>query len=202
MKSVLSFIAILLLACTLLAQTQPSQEKMVEQGFLKLGEAQQRTLVPGTIHVWGVMMKKGQYAALEVIEKSINVVVRIMSPKGTLRRELNMPTQVWGIEKTTWVVESTGIWKIEILPPEAIKRGDYEIKLTALREATKRYQEIVEADSLSHLAAFYKTQDNYNEVEPLIKRSLTIRERILGPNHLDVIENLNGLAEFYMIIGN
>ena len=33
--------------------------------------------------------------------------------------------------------------------------------------------------------------------EPLIKRSLAIREKVLGPDHPDVARSLNNLAELY-----
>jgi len=39
----------------------------------------------------------------------------------------------------------------------------------------------------------------YNKAEPLFKRALDIREKALGPNHLDVATSLDNLARFYKI---
>ena len=50
---------------------------------------------------------------------------------------------------------------------------------------------------LNNLAAFYLGQGRYAEAEPLYKRSLTIFEKALGPNHPDVATSLNNLAELY-----
>lgn len=48
------------------------------------------------------------------------------------------------------------------------------------REATKLYQ-----------------QGKYEEAIPLVKRILEIREKALGPDHLDVAASFNNLAELY-----
>ncbi len=51
------------------------------------------------------------------------------------------------------------------------------------------------ATSLNSLALLYKTQGQYGQAEPLCKRSLAIREKALGPDHPNVAESLNNLAE-------
>jgi tetratricopeptide (TPR) repeat protein len=40
-------------------------------------------------------------------------------------------------------------------------------------------------------------QGRYAEAEPLIKRSLAIREKVLGSDHPDVARSLNNLADLY-----
>jgi tetratricopeptide (TPR) repeat protein len=42
-----------------------------------------------------------------------------------------------------------------------------------------------------------KAQARYADAEPLYKRSLAIREKELGPNHLDIGRSLNSLAVLY-----
>jgi tetratricopeptide (TPR) repeat protein len=48
-----------------------------------------------------------------------------------------------------------------------------------------------------NLAGLYNSQGRYAEAEPLSKRSLTIIEKALGPDHPDVATSLNNLAELY-----
>lgn len=43
----------------------------------------------------------------------------------------------------------------------------------------------------THLLA---AQGKYEEAKPLYKRSLAIREKVLGPDHLEVAEGLNNLS--------
>jgi tetratricopeptide (TPR) repeat protein/CHAT domain-containing protein len=45
------------------------------------------------------------------------------------------------------------------------------------------------------LALLYSDQDRYAEAEPMLKRSLAITEKALGPNHLNVANALINLAE-------
>jgi hypothetical protein len=40
----------------------------------------------------------------------------------------------------------------------------------------------------------YKDQSRYADAEPLLKRSLAIREKALGPNHPHVAQSLNNLG--------
>ena len=47
------------------------------------------------------------------------------------------------------------------------------------------------------MAALYKTQGLYADAEPLYKRSLAIRDKALGPDHPDVADSINNLAELY-----
>jgi tetratricopeptide (TPR) repeat protein len=47
------------------------------------------------------------------------------------------------------------------------------------------------------LAVLYSHQGKYGDALPLYKRSLAIRERILGPNHPEVAGSLNNLANLY-----
>ena len=50
---------------------------------------------------------------------------------------------------------------------------------------------------LNNLGQVAKVQGRYAEAEPLIKRSLAIREKVLGRDHPDVARSLNNLAELY-----
>ncbi|MFM8294706.1 MAG: tetratricopeptide repeat protein, partial [Microcystaceae cyanobacterium] len=47
----------------------------------------------------------------------------------------------------------------------------------------------------------YDVQGKYAEAEPLVLRSLAIREKQLGENHPDVATSLNNLAELYRAQG-
>ena len=53
------------------------------------------------------------------------------------------------------------------------------------------------AASLNNLAELYKAQGQYAVAEPLYKRSLTIAEKALGPEHPSVGTSLNNLAALY-----
>ena len=51
------------------------------------------------------------------------------------------------------------------------------------------------------MASLYKEEGRYADTEPLYKRSLAIREKVLGPDHPDVAQSLNNLADLYSAQG-
>ena len=56
--------------------------------------------------------------------------------------------------------------------------------------------------SLNSLAELYHIQGNYAAAEPLYKRLLAMREKVLGPEHPDAAQTLNNLARLYRAQGN
>ena len=53
------------------------------------------------------------------------------------------------------------------------------------------------ATSIAWLGILYQAQRRFDEAEPLLKRSLAVREKAPGPNHLDVATSLDNLARLY-----
>ena len=55
--------------------------------------------------------------------------------------------------------------------------------------------------SLHSLALLYKDQGRCAEAEPLCRRALDARERVLGKEHPDTLSTLNNLAQLYSAQG-
>jgi len=88
----------------------------------------------------------------------------------------------------------------------AYGKGDYAEAEKRLLAALKAAEKIFDEDppltlSLNNLAEVYRIQNKHIEAEPLIKRSLAIAEKTLGPNHPNVAANLNNLAINYSMRG-
>ena len=79
--------------------------------------------------------------------------------------------------------------------------GDYPNGIgyanTALAVAETQNNALAVATSLNNLAELYRSQGRYSEAEPLLKRSLLIREEQLGADHPDTATSLNNLAGLY-----
>ncbi|HEY9719086.1 MAG TPA: tetratricopeptide repeat protein, partial [Trichormus sp.] len=67
----------------------------------------------------------------------------------------------------------------------------------ALMEAETGQDEMQVALSLDNLAEVYFEQGKYDKAEPLYQRSLRIRERVLEPEHEDIVASLNNLSALY-----
>ncbi|APZ54423.1 Tetratricopeptide repeat-containing protein [Salipiger abyssi] len=51
--------------------------------------------------------------------------------------------------------------------------------------------------SVNNLAVLYRSTGRYGEAEPLYRRALEARERVLGPEHPDTLRSVNNLAALY-----
>ena len=51
--------------------------------------------------------------------------------------------------------------------------------------------------SVNNLAFLYQAQGRYGEAEPLLRRALEARERVLGPEHPHTLTSVNNLAVLY-----
>ncbi len=84
----------------------------------------------------------------------------------------------------------------------AYQHGDFRGAAASFATALKEAEAFGEsaprlAVTLNNLAELYRAQGRYAEAEPLHRRSLTIREKALGPDHSDVGQSLNNLALLY-----
>ena len=71
----------------------------------------------------------------------------------------------------------------------------------AIERLTRPEQALDLATCLRWIASLYRQQGRYAEAEPLVMRSLSIREQQLGDDHPDVARSLNDLANLYKFQG-
>uniref|UniRef100_A0A8C9TXH4 Kinesin light chain n=1 Tax=Scleropages formosus TaxID=113540 RepID=A0A8C9TXH4_SCLFO len=73
------------------------------------------------------------------------------------------------------------------------------LNILALVYRSKIYVHLwILAATLNNLAVLYGKRGKYKEAEPLCKRALEIREKVLGKYHPDVAKQLNNLATCYL----
>ena len=65
-------------------------------------------------------------------------------------------------------------------------------------EAETSEDDLKVALSLDNLAEVYFEQSKYDKAEPLYQRSLRIRERMLEPEHEDIVASLNNLGPVFL----
>jgi CHAT domain-containing protein/tetratricopeptide (TPR) repeat protein len=88
----------------------------------------------------------------------------------------------------------------------ANRAGDYRTAAGRYEAALREAESFGASDprlakTLNDLAASYTRQERFAEAEPLYRRSLAIREKVLGPEHPDVGQSLNNLATLYRARG-
>src|ERR1700691_4042860 len=67
----------------------------------------------------------------------------------------------------------------------------------ALMESESLGDDLKIALSLDNLAEVFFEQGKYDKAEPLYQRSLSIRERVLEPEHEEIVASLNNLSTLY-----
>jgi len=95
----------------------------------------------------------------------------------------------------------SGLWGPDTALGQSANLMEEELKLKKLeKELGSDHRDV--ATSLNNLAALYWAMGNYAAAEPLLKRSLAIREKVLDPDHPAVATSLNNLAALYRAMGN
>jgi tetratricopeptide (TPR) repeat protein len=80
---------------------------------------------------------------------------------------------------------------------EAHEGHHAEVKWCRKKNCEANFSYSIGAQFYEALAHSDDFQGKYSEAEPLLKRSLVIREKVLGPDHPDVAISLNNLANLY-----
>lgn len=163
----------------------------------------ERELSGSQKHAYRLTLSLGQYANFIVEQRGIDVVVRLFGPDGKLIVELDAESRTQGQESLEVVADAAGAYKVEIgTKYKLLPAGRYEIRLAELRDATEKDSSLEEARKLHSQARRVFNAGNYDEAVKLAEKSLMLKERILGPDHLDVSQLLFNLALYYRNAGD
>src|SRR6266542_2381441 len=183
------------------------EEKDVRR--LEPGQPIRRELEGGRERGYRVGLSAGQYLEVIVKQQGIDVIVLLSGPdgkqggQGNQNWEFDNESRLQGQEVAPLVAEVTGEYRLMVRPRQKDARaGGYEIRIEELRAATEIDRELQEARKLTKEARRLQLAGKYDEALRLGERALEIREKRLGPDHLEVARSLNNLAHIYYIRGD
>jgi tetratricopeptide (TPR) repeat protein len=157
-----------------------------------------REMKGGQSHTYEITLAVGQYLHVVVDQRGIDAVVRLHAPDGKQLMEVDSPNGTQGPERVEYISESPGSYQVRVTSLEKdAAPGKYEIRIMELRAATETDRAVQEASRLGKEAEGLRVAGKYDQALPLAERSLAIREKVLGTNHVDVAESLNNLAAIY-----
>ena len=161
-----------------------------------------RDLTGGQAHLYQLSLLAEQYLQIEVEQKGIDVVVRLLTADNKKLAEVDSPTGSSGAEILAFVTNAAGNYLVEVrsLEKEAAS-GKYEIKLAELRNARPNDSLLVEARQAASDALLLSGQGKPDEALPLAEKVLALREKVLGAEDPDVAAALNFLAGLYFYKG-
>lgn len=97
----------------------------------------ERELMAGQVHSYQVTLTVGQYLQVNVEQRGIDVVIKLLGPDGQKMNEVDSSNGLDGIESVSIIAKTPGLHRLEIISPDkSAAPGRYEMKIAALREAT------------------------------------------------------------------
>jgi len=163
----------------------------------------ERELAGGQSHSYQLSLDAGQYANLVVDQRGIDVVIRLLGPDGKQIAEFDSESRLRGQESVSLVAEEAGSYRLIAQPKKKLApAGRYEIRIVEVRAATANDRALQEARKLYAESDKLQRAFKFDEAFPLVERALEIRERVLGPDHLDVAVAVNSLAVLYLRKGD
>ncbi len=110
----------------------------------------ERELKADEIHTYALTPKAGQFVSVVVQPRTVDVVVLLFAPDGQRLAEVGSPNGLQGSAKLSFVADSSGNYRIEVLPLEKAKTGLYEIRVPAMRSASSQEKD---SDKVKRFAA-------------------------------------------------
>ncbi len=166
--------------------------------LLEMGKPIERELAGGQSHLYKITLAAGQYLNVVVEQRGVDVVVTLLGPDAKKLIEVDSPNGTHGPEPVSWIVETAGIYRLEVRSLEKdAKPGRYEARIVELRAAMDRDRDLAEATSLYNESLSLRLKGQYDQAIPLAERALALREKTLGAEHPDTANSLDALAMIY-----
>jgi tetratricopeptide (TPR) repeat protein len=171
-----------------------------EEVNLRLGVAVERQLAGGETHAYRVSVSAGQFVRLVVVQKGIDVALRLYAPDG---RKLSEVDNVGREETIFAVADSAGELRVEVVSGvKETPAGVYEIRLDALREASDKDRAAVAAEGLLEEANRLRDQRTAESRQQAILKyeEALLQWRAAGEKRGEAL-TLEGLGVTYSSIG-
>src|SRR5262245_21759532 len=165
---------------------------------LEPGKPIERELAGGQSHAYQITLSAGQFMKVIVEQRGIDVVVGLLGPDARQIMEFDSEIRSQGQETVWQVAEAAGSYRLNVKAKhKGAPAGGYEIRLVELRAATEKDRVLQEARNLHTESQRLSSDGKYDESRPSAERALELREKALGPEHPDVTQSLNNLANLY-----
>jgi len=170
--------------------------------LLEPGKAIKRILAGADSHSYQIRLSAGQFLKVIVEQQGIDVVAQLSGPGGEQIAEFDGEGSSRGQESAWFVAEAEGVYRLTVRPKQKnAPTAGYEIWIEELRDAIGDDYALHAARKLFQEGIKLLGAGKYEEALPLVERAREIRERVLGPEHRDVAEAINGLGALYFYKG-
>jgi CHAT domain-containing protein/Tfp pilus assembly protein PilF len=127
----------------------------------------ERELKGGETHSYRVLLNSNQFLHAVVEQKDIDISTAVFGPDGKQLTESDSPNDRWGSEPILWVASVAGEYRVDVRSGNSkAPAGRYEIKIIALREATR-----IDRDHVAAQLAFDEGQKFRKQQTAAAKRT-------------------------------
>jgi len=107
------------------------------EAALEPGQTSEHRLPGGESHGYRLALGEGDFVAVAVEQKGLDVVARLFAPGGEMLTEVDSPIGSHGVERVTGIAATGGDYRVEVEAfPGGEESGTYAISIEALRPAT------------------------------------------------------------------
>lgn len=117
------------------------ETQVLTSGRVVIGE-----MTGGDVHAYQLKLDAGQFAHVSVVQRGIDVVVRMYGPNDEQLDEVDGPSGMQATEAVYLIAEADGNYRVEVRSLEGTAgRGKYEITVEEVRQATAQDKKRVAA---------------------------------------------------------
>ena len=157
----------------------------------------EREIAGGQSHLYRITLGTGQYLRAVVNQKGIDLKVILFGPGNKKITEVDSPNGTRGLEVMSVIVESAGVYRLEVLPSEkTATAGRYEVKVQVIRDATSEDKSRIaaqllfaEAEQLGKGVAESKRKsiEKYTEAAALFRSAGDLAEETHAINNIGIV---------------
>jgi CHAT domain-containing protein/tetratricopeptide (TPR) repeat protein len=183
------------------AQTAPAIAS--ELLNLELNRTFERGISGGQKNTYSVELSAGEFASIMLEQKGIDVFIRFIDKDGAPIAEFDSETRPNGVELIEAVSIAAGTYKLEVEPRlKSAAAGQYTIRWTERRSATQNDRSLQTARTLADKSRALDRSGKYKEALEFAQQVLSIRESILGSDHLEVGAIVNRIGNLTYSLGD
>jgi CHAT domain-containing protein/tetratricopeptide (TPR) repeat protein len=176
-------VAFFLSAASLAGRSRQSNAAAADTAtLLKPGASIERALDASERHAYDIELQAGQYAAVTVEQRGVDVVVDVIDPSGTTVAVFDDEMRTSAPEHVALVADATRVYRLTVSPRYPKHQpGGYAIRIDEHRVATEHDRALYEARRLSKEAAGLRSADKFDEAFARAVRAATLAEQVSGP---------------------
>ena len=145
------------------------------------GNAIERPIAAGESHVYRLALAAGEYAAIVVEQRGIDIAVQLLDEGGRVAAEFDSESRKQGRELVGLVADTSRRYEVRVTPKYPKEAGaSYEIRLAEVRPATDVDRFLFEAHKLGAQALTLDQAGKYDEAISTAQRALSLSEKAPG----------------------